>query len=44
MIIQPIPQNSPTFGYHTHLKDCWLSGKLPTVKKGYKDIRLTMKH
>ena len=43
MIIQPIHLNNPTFGYHTHLKDCWLAGKLPTVKKGLYGFPLTKK-
>ena len=43
MQIQPIQPNNPTFGYHTHLKDCWLAGKLPTVKKGLYGFPLTKK-
>lgn len=31
------------FGYHTHIKDCWLAGKLPTVTKGLYGIPLTKK-
>lgn len=37
------PMNSISFGYHTHLKDCWLAGKLPTVKKGLYGFPLTKK-
>ena len=37
------PNPQPTFGYHTHLKDCWMAGKLPTVKKGLYGFPLTKK-
>lgn len=31
------------FGYHTFIKDCWIAGKLPTVKKGAYGFKLTKK-
>lgn len=43
MIIQPIPPNSPTFGYSNQLKTLYRKGKLP-VKYGFYGDRLTQKN
>lgn len=44
MIIQPIPPNSPAFGYNHPLKTMFLKGKLPTVKYGFYGGRLNKKN
>lgn len=41
MIIQPIPPNSPTFGYSNQLKTLWRKGKLPSVTTGIYGGKLT---
>lgn len=43
MIIQPIPPNSPTFGYNHPLKTMFLKGKLP-IKWGFYGGRLNAKN
>lgn len=44
MIVQHIlPAINPAFRYHTHIKDCWLAGKLPSVKVGAYGFKLTKK-
>ena len=43
MKIQPIQQNSPTFGYSHPLKTLYIKGKLP-VKYGFYGDRLTKKN
>ena len=43
MIIQPIPPNSPTFGYSHQLKTLYRQGKLP-VKYGFYGDKLTQKN
>ena len=43
MIIQPIPPNSPTFGYSHQLKTLYRQGKL-SVKYGFYGDRLTQKN
>ena len=43
MIIQPIPPNSPTFGYSHQLKTLYRKGKLP-VKYGFYGDKLTQKN
>lgn len=43
MIVQPIQQNSPTFGYSHPLKTLYIKGKLP-VKYGFYGDRLTKKN
>ena len=41
MIIQPIPSNSPTFGYSSKLKTLYKKGQLPSVKYGFYGDELT---
>ena len=43
MIIQPIPPNSPTFGYSHQLKTLYRQGNLP-VKYGFYGDKLTQKN
>ena len=43
MKIQPIPPNSPTFGYSHQLKTLYRQGKLP-VKYGFYGDKLTQKN
>ena len=43
MKIQPIPPNSPTFGYSHQLKNLYRQGKLP-VKYGFYGDKLTQKN
>ena len=43
MRIQPIPPNSPTFGYSHQLKTLYRQGKLP-VKYGFYGDKLTQKN
>ena len=43
MKIQPIPPNSPTFGYSHQLKTLYIQGKLP-VKYGFYGDKLTQKN
>ena len=43
MIIQPIPPNSPTFGYSHQLKTLYRQGKLP-IRYGFYGDRLTQKN
>ena len=43
MIVKPIQQNSPTFGYSHPLKTLYIKGKLP-VKYGFYGDRLTKKN
>ena len=40
MIIQPIPPNSPTFGYSNQLKTLYRQGKLP-IRYGFYGDKLT---
>lgn len=44
MIVQPIPQGQPTFGYKWRVKTMWLKGKLPKVKYDVSGRKLTKKN
>ena len=44
MRIQPIPPNSPTFGYSNQLKTLYRQGKLSVKYDFYGDIKITKKH
>ena len=44
MIIQPIPPNSPTFGYSNQLKTLYRKGKLPVKYGFYGGTKITKKH
>ena len=44
MIVQPIPNGQPTFGYKWHVKTKYLKGQLPTVKVDVSGRKLTPKN